>query len=523
MNFINKNMISIITAISFMMCACTDTNVIMAGDYDDVREGGASSAESKWEVKSIAPLVNPDRGYHLECRYFADNLINPFNGSQIYPKGFIEDCENEYASKGGSTTLVQQYIYLSKYANREIDEQGLQNIQKIFDGLREHGYKAILRFAYNWWGENQYNSNWRNEEEQEPWVYKHIEQLTPILQQNIGLIAVMQAGFIGRWGEWHNTTLASNQNAKNKIVSGLLKAIGEPYNIEMRYPTQKNDLTLEDETGRSRLGYCNDYFTAGEHSHAPGNDFVPGDQWYNQVSDEAHNVYISGEIPYAEDSEWGLHELISRNVTLKVFRDHHYSAFDITQNYGLNIYSWKNNKVTPSSLTSNKILFDESYFMDGDEHVARTYYEFVRDHLGYRINVKNVELTPSSGSLSYKIDLTNTGFATVMNPKEVYLVAISEDGREVKEIKKLDANPRDWQPYDVVSKDFKALTYTLEGTADVAGLSGKYKVGIWMPEVASNLKYNSKYAVKFAVSNLMTPWNDEAGKYAVNVVGEVSF
>ena len=138
--------------------------------------------------------------------------------------------------------------------------------------------------------------------------------------------------------------------------------------------------------------------------------------------------------------------------------------------------------------------------MENGVNVARTYYDFVRDHLGYRINVKNVELNAGGGNLTYKIELTNTGFATIMNPKEVYLALIPEGGNEVKELVKLDVNPKDWQPYDVVKKDYKVLIHTLEGVAEVAGLAGKYKVGIWMPEVASNLKYNADYAVKFAVS-----------------------
>ena len=110
-----------------------------------------------------------------------------------------------------------------------------------------------------------------------------------------------------------------------------------------------------------------------------------------------------------------------------------------------------------------------------------------------------------------------------MNPKEVWLVLVSEEGDEVRELKELDVDPKGWQPYDAVKNDYEVLTHTLEGTAEVSGLSGKYKVGIWMPEVASELKYNSKYAVKFAVSEQMMPWNDEAGRYAVNVIGEVTF
>lgn len=515
-----KNASYILAIVSFVLCACTDTTIIPLGSYDLTGEG-SSAEEATWEVKPISPLFNPDRGYHLECTYNADDLLNPFSEWEIYPKGFINDREYTFESEDGSTTLVQQYIYLTKYAKREIDEQGLQNIQKIFDGLREHGYKAILRFAYNWWGENEYNANWANEEEQEPWVYKHIEQLTPLLQQNIGLIAVMQVGFIGRWGEWHNTTLAANQDAKNKVVNALLAAVPEPYNIEMRHPGYVNSLTLNNGDQRYRLGYNNDFFTAGEQKNASGNDFVPGDDWYNQVMKVAPDRFITGEMPYEKDVEWGLQELVNRNVTLKIFRDHHYSAFDITQNYGLNITSWKNNKVTPSELTRNRILFDESYFTEDGVKVARTYYDFVRDHLGYRINVKNVELSGENSSVAYKIDLTNTGFATVLNPKEVYLVFISEDNQVAKEVK-LDVNSRNWQPFDVASNDYKALMYTLEGVVQAPGLTGKYRVGIWMPEVASNLKYDNKYAVKFAVSDLSSPWKDEAGKYAVNVVGEIT-
>ena len=228
MNLMNKNMISFITAVSFMMCACTDTTVIPAGDYDSMKGSGNGNSDAEWAVSSIEPLANPDRGYHLECRYFAHNLVNPFNSSEEYPKGFVDDREITYSSKDGSTKIVQQYIYLTGYARKDIDEQGLENVQKVFDGLKDKGYKTILRFAYNWWGENQYNSNWKDEEEEEEWIYRHIEQLAPVLQKNIGLIAAMQAGFLGRWGEWHNTSVLLGPNAqrvKNGVVNKLLAAI----------------------------------------------------------------------------------------------------------------------------------------------------------------------------------------------------------------------------------------------------------------------------------------------------------
>ena len=242
MNLMNKNMISFITAVSFMMCACTDTTVIPAGDYDSMKGSGSGNPDAERAVSSIEPLANPDRGYHLECRYFAHNLVNPFNSSEEYPKGFVDDREITYSSKDGSTKIVQQYIYLTRYARKDIDEQGLENVQKVFDELKDKGYKAILRFAYNWWGENQYNSNWKDEEEAEEWIYRHIERLAPVLQRNIGLIAAMQAGFLGRWGEWHNTSVLLGPNAqrvKNGVVNKLLAAI--PHRLRKRSHIRQNN------------------------------------------------------------------------------------------------------------------------------------------------------------------------------------------------------------------------------------------------------------------------------------------
>lgn len=50
-----------------------------------------------------------------------------------------------------------------------------------------------------------------------------------------------------------------------------------------------------------------------------------------------------------------------------------------------------------------------------------------------------------NGNLEYNLTITNTGFATVINPKEVYLVLVSGDGQVAKEIK-LDVDPKTWIP-----------------------------------------------------------------------------
>jgi len=499
--------------------SCTDTIIIPAGEYEEYGEepGGPGGDNEPGPIVRIAPLNNPDRGYHLESGYFAHSFVNPFNTSETYPDGFIPKRNEMYKSASDGVTLTQLYIYLTEWVDKDISAEGLQNIQTLFDGLKEHGHKAILRFAYNWTGLDTSGG------ESEPWILRHLEQLSPLLHENVGLIATIQVGFIGAWGEWHNSPLQNNQQAKNTIVSALLEAYPAPYCVEIRTPYHKNALTLANESYRSRIGYANDYFTAGEHSHAPGNDFVPGDEWYIQVKNESHEFYMSGEIPYAEQTEWGLFELISPANTLQILRDHHYSAFDITQNFDLNITSWKNVKVYPSWLDNLKVVYSEDYFKDEKGNtVSRSFYEFVRDHLGYRLNLlESSSLTAEAGELVYKLDITNTGFATVVNPKPVFLVCINEAGQVVKEFP-LDINPKEWQPFDPASGNYTQLTHTLQGSI-ATGLSGNYRVGLWMPDGDTNLRYNNTYDVKWGESNQISHWTDKEGKYCVNIIDEVTF
>ena len=93
--------------------------------------------------------------------------------------------------------------------SKDLDAEALSNIRKIFELMKAQGYKAILRFAYNHAGLN--TSRWPNPKQ---WILRHIEQLTPLLNEYIGQIVTMQVGFIGAWGEWHTSPLMNDQSAK---------------------------------------------------------------------------------------------------------------------------------------------------------------------------------------------------------------------------------------------------------------------------------------------------------------------
>ena len=461
------------------------------------------------------PLRNPDRGFHLEC-YFIHNYQNPFNKSSKYPDQFIDNYLKQFHAEKDSLTLTQLYLYLSDYVDSDIPQEAFDKMQVIFDDLKRHGFKAILRFAYNYKGLNSFGG------ESKEYILKHLEQLRPFLKKNNGLIATCQMGFIGAWGEWHSSPLSQDQDIKNLLVNTLLDIFPKEYCLQLRYPKQKKLLTLNRSEDWKRIGFSNDYFTAGEHSHAPENDFVPGDENYEMVLKDASCFFMSGEIPYNENTEWGLHDLISVDRSIQIMRDHHYSAFDITQNNELNIRYWKEYKVYPEKLDSLQVPYEPSYFKDKKgNNISRSAYEFIRDHLGYRLYLESASLNKIDTSLSYSIKFKNTGFATVVNPHSFYLVFINEANKIIFKTKLKDVNPKDWQPYHILDGKYKTVIYTLKGKVPISLNPGNYEVAIWMPDIQSSLIYDPTFDIKWVENDKLRHWYNE--KYAVNIIGTLKW
>lgn len=483
------------------------------------------------EVESVSkkPLWNPDRGFHLESIYQVSGtegyIPNPYGrgagqgatGAEAYPEGFMDTRNEDFSSTGDSVTITQLYIYLTAFWNTdEISEAGLQNIQTLFNGLREHQVKAILRFAYSrdngYIGDGHSGQNPGYER-----TMKHMEQLKPLIQANWDVIAVVEAGLIGTWGEWSPRYSPANQNME--IAKKMFSIIPEGYGMVVRYLDIRNSLTSYLSASQMNyIGFCNDYFTTGL-KNCGSSDWCMDSNDYKTVADASFSFYMRGEIPYNEGPPWGFDILMDPGNVFKVLKDHHYSAMDITQNYADNITHWRSISVVPEQLKKNRIFFDENYFIEDGKIVPRTVYQFIRDHLGYRLNlIPDPLLTKEGDDLVYDIKVTNTGFATVLNPKPVYLVLIDESNQIVKEIELTDVNPRDWQPWEK-GKPAELLTHSISGKV-VVGLSGKYKVGIWIPDSRTSIKDEPAYCIKFATDNrAVTHWYNATR--AINLIGEI--
>jgi pimeloyl-ACP methyl ester carboxylesterase len=95
-------------------------------------------------------------------------------------------------------------------------------------------------------------------------VVSHLDQLQPILTDNYDVIAFVQAGFIGSWGEWYyttnNLTTLENKTArqiatKNAFDNAVLldMAIGGSTNVALHLPAIAKEFGILSKNGNIKI------------------------------------------------------------------------------------------------------------------------------------------------------------------------------------------------------------------------------------------------------------------------------
>ncbi|MCS6856763.1 MAG: DUF4874 domain-containing protein, partial [Sandaracinaceae bacterium] len=171
-----------------------------------MREVGRGNAQLRTVVfhPSDAVIPNPERGFY---RYV--ELLEEEDLSWVHE----QDPED---------TLIFSYVRLDDFRSQPITSDFLNRLRDALARVRRAGFSAIIRFAYNF-------GPYPHSEPDAPLarILEHIAQLESILRENADVIALVQAGFIGAWGEWHTSThgLDMDPNARRMVVERLLRAL----------------------------------------------------------------------------------------------------------------------------------------------------------------------------------------------------------------------------------------------------------------------------------------------------------
>ena len=223
--------------------------------YTQVYSGGTSGTVTY--TASSENFSNPERGFYHHT-------------GDCDKADFSQSTLQSYRT-GQGISLVMCVFYLAEYKNGPIAQAALDQLQQQIDTVRAAGLKMVLRFAYT--------TSTTGDDTTKDRILAHLDQLAPYLNSGKDVIAVVQAGLIGAWGEWYYTqnfgnagTITSTDWANRKAVTDkLLTVVPSTRMIQLRTPKFKRTMysTTAVQPGAayngsalSRIGHHNDCFLA---------------------------------------------------------------------------------------------------------------------------------------------------------------------------------------------------------------------------------------------------------------------
>lgn len=447
-------------------------------------------------------LRNPERGFRFELYIGREPGETMKAGKRPLDWPF-----DDYAADG--VTIAQGYCYLDRYHDAPIGPGKIEALERDFARARASGVKFLLRFAY----EHDFTTTGPTTER----ILSHIEQLTPVIRRNIDVIHTLQTGWVGLWGEFHTSRHAIEKDpvAVGKIVGATLRMLPPGHFTMMRRieykakalealgdPREITRETAYTDAPHARIGFFNDgtlanYWDGGTFVDPP--HAAPGNWEFDRAAREGAYMSVDGELFWTgQFQEPGIAEGIP---AARRFRHHHYTTFSLVHGFSeldVNpeksvIDHWKEEPVTPALLQEAGLPFDPDYFHGVD---SRTAFEYIRDHLGYRIAVPEARFDEEArpgGPFSAEITLTNDGCSAPIHSRP--LLFVLTDGEKCLAFPS-DLDVRDLQPTTPGHR--AGLTATLRATLPDDIAPGAYRLACWLPDREERLRDRPEYAMRLA-------------------------
>lgn len=467
-------------------------------------------------------LYNPERGFHLSIAFY---VTEPHYQNAQNMTAFLENEFHTHAAD--SVSLIHTYFYLTNLVGKDLANNHFDLMNLCLQKFRAYGKKAILRFAYeaDFMGRAPVGPT---EED----ILRHAKQLKPFLEKNKDVIQTVQAGMIGAWGEWHSSVngLEKSPQIQRNILEAVCDMTPKERYVLVRTPTYKNLLDRNSEEYK-RVSFHDDFIVIKPHSWDAG--MSEGTPSYKQIVEESPYLPVNGELPLGfwslnqdpDDPEGGW--IIDGIQTARRLFMQHFTSLSVTHNYKegntqdkYSMMYWKESPITEEFLQENKMPVSDGYFQKKDgSKVERNVFDYIRDHLGYRIELQDMQIT-ADGTNSIEVSLINRGFSTLFNEHPVYFVLIDSSGNVVHQTLTA-ANVHDWQPYNPKDPTRTPLVHRIKASLKLPSTlpKGDFKLGLWIPDGSENLQYKYRFAIRCANSDV-TWWVSSDKKYGVNILSD---
>ena len=433
-------------------------------------------------------ILNPERGFYKYSATYASNYI------------FLDvtDLSNQYNNQ--NSTLLFRHFVLDDFVNAPISSTFLSNMQQDFDAIRTTGLKCIPRFVYTLEANVGNCGSWicpPYGDASKAQILEHIGQLEVVLEANKDVIATIQMGFIGTWGEQYYTDhfgdasqppyilTSTNWQDRNDVLGALLDAVPSERMVQVRYPQAKQRFIYGVDapttsaplqsgeayngSDKARIGFHNDCFLASDDDFGTFTDYGPPVSQSDTTNlkpykeNDSKYVVVGGETCFVNnpDDNCAIPGGGGRaDLELKRF---HYSYLNADYNLDVN-NDW------------NGVCMDD-----------------IKKSLGYRLvmlsGTFSNEAQPGQ-SITVNISLKNEGYAAPYNERGLELVLRSLSTEKLY-FAPLNADPRDWHPGEI---------YTINETLCLPPSlpHDNYELLLNLPDPMPSLFNRHKYAIQMA-------------------------
>ncbi len=454
---------------------------------------------------------NPERGFYRATYTSASNYTLLQEENLVSYRAGNTPQSATYSTK---STLIYRNFVLNDFINSDISQEFLDNIQTDFNTVASAGFKMIVRFSYTI---TPNSGNCADGNVCPPYgdaskerVLAHINQLSPVLTSNSHLIATLQMGFIGIWGENFYTDYFgdSSENGTNKklidenwqdrieVLKTLLDVTPKTMMIQVRYPQMKqrfvyginaptsSEALIMSEafsgSDKARIGFHNDCFLASEDDL--GTYFDYGNSATSPKPDiQAVKKYVMDDGVYVPVGGETCSDAFSPqnncSGALSNLQDLHYSFLNAEFNNEVN-NDWESGGCI----------------------------EDIKRNLGYRFSLSSgafSEKVTVGEKLNFELTINNTGYTTPYHERRIYVVFRNTSTKVEYSINtQLDARN--------ISSSLK-----IQESFDLPNgiVSGNYQLFLHFPDGGNELLNNPLYSIQLANTNV---WESDTGYNNLN-------
>lgn len=471
-------------------------------------------------TESTEDFPNPERGFYR----YSETRAGKYTALDLAQ---LREWRTGAKADGGTysvtSTLVFRYYVLDIFKDKPLSAAFINSVRADFNIARTAGTKLIPRFTYT------VSSKAGNCPEKficPPYgdapkdiVLGHIAQLKDVLTENADVIACVQMGFVGVWGEQYYTDyfgdasgnasagklLDNNWNDRIEVLRALLDAVPADRMVQVRYPQLKqrfiygvhaltsvaplSETEAFSGSDKARIAFHNDCFLASADDYGTyedyGNSVSARRSDLNVLKDyknkDSRFVVVGGET--CTDDYSPQNDCEPAGIAQTEMEKMHYSFLNCAYNNDVN-NDWQKGGCM----------------------------EDIKKRLGYRFVLKSASFPKSitkGETLTFSIELLNKGYASCYNPRPVKLVLRNKSNGQQSVID-TDADPRKW--YSGSNK--------WEGSVLVPATlpPGNYELFLSLPDKYASIGSRPEYAIRLANKDT---WESATGLNKLNIGLEV--